>query len=608
MTTEQMEKKIRKARKDYYNNESLMSDYAFDQLIAKLKCVKPESKVLTEVGARPRGVVIDHRDPMGSLAKADTVKALSAWLKDDGPFVLMDKLDGCSIGLEYNKGQLVKALTRGNGIKGEDITANAVLMKNVKQSIPGFTGSVRGEAILNKIVFKDKYSEDFANPRNTTAGIMRRHSGEGSEDLEVIFFRMIGKEDYLRVTDMLEDIEARGLVAVRRVEVGIRELEEVFNQWEDEREDYPYECDGVVVAINERALRPEGNPMLPSNQIAYKYAPEIAVTKVNSIKWEASRTGRVNPVVHVEPVVVAGVTVSKITGNNYPWMKAMGVGVGAEIEISRRGDVIPAIENVTTKGRILNHPTACPACDKPVERVGAYLMCGYEFCKEKILGGLQHWVKLVDIKGLGPAALTDVIRWFGTATPADLYKLSKEEYQMVLGKNGGKIFRELRSKLKIPLEVIFAGHIPNIGRRRFQMLMRAGFNTPDKLFNATVNQLEKVSGFSTIIARQTVDGCVEWADDIIELLEHIKIAKPKMIKKDAPLKGYGFKFTGKMAMKRPDMEAKAADAGAETGWREEITNVLVLADVNSNSGKAKTAKKKGYELWTPEEFLIKAQA
>ena len=600
------EKRIREARIAYYNDDPVMSDLAFDQLIAQLRQSHPNSVVLTEVGAKPRGVVIKHKEPMGSLSKVDDITDLRKWLADDGPFILMDKLDGCSCSLEYKKGVLIRALTRGDGTKGEDITENVKLMQNVQKEIPGFTGTLRGEVLLDKQTFAKQYAEDYANPRNTAGGIMRRHSGEGSEDLAIVFFRMSTAKGYPRISAMFREMAKKKVVCVRWQEFdSIKQFIDNFETIDKGRDAYKYECDGVVVAIEDLDKRDIGDPMRPSNQVAFKFAPDMVKTKVKDIVWEASRTGRVNPVVKVEPVTVAGVTVSNVTGNNYPWLKNMGVGIGAQIVISRRGDVIPAIEDVLKEGDKLKAPNNCLSCSTVLKRVGAYLMCENNKCPEKAKGRIQHWLKLIDVKGAGPAAIESIIYTYGIAQPVDLYWLTKKDFVNELGKNGEKIYEEIQTKTDIPLEVIFAGHVLNIGRRRFQMLMRAGFNTPSKLFKATVEQIKEVPGFSTIIAKRMVDGCKEYADSIKRLLIHIEIKAPKKIKADAPLKGYGFKFTGKMVMKRPDMEARAHDAGAEIGWSTGLINVLVIADINSNSGKAKTARNKGYELWTPEKFLSK---
>jgi len=607
MSAKDLERKIREAREAYYNDEPIMSDFTFDNLVDRLRKIKPKSKVLTEVGAKPKGAVMPHKIPMGSLGKVDDMAELRAWLDNAWPVVVMDKLDGCSIGLEYKNGKLVRALTRGNGMKGEDITANARLMQNVKKTIKGFTGFLRGEAMLRKDVFAEKYAADYANPRNTTSGTMRRHSGEGAEDLEVIFFRMTNGKKFKSFSAMFTEMRRLGLTTVRAKKCNSGQMIfETYKEWEAGRADYAHECDGVVVAIDKTSARPEGDPMRPSNQIAFKFPPDVVRTTVKKITWEASRTGRVNPVVWVRPVTVAGVTVSKATGNNFGWMKEMGIGEKSTVKVSRRGDVIPAVEEVLRKGKVLRKPKKCPACASGLETVGAYLMCLNEKCPEKRKGLLQHWVRLIDIKGLGPSNIDKLIKEAKFNTPADFYDLEKDEYEIVLGKNGAKVFRELQAKKdNIPLDRVFAAFIPNVGTRRFQALMRAGFDTPEKLLLLETDDLLDLPGFSTELARRITDGMFTWKEDITELLFHITVAKPKKVKKGAPLSGMGIKFTGKMVHKRTVLEAQAAEAGAEITWRKDLTNVLVIADPSSNSGKAKTAKQKGYEIWTPEEFLKK---
>lgn len=607
-----LEIKIQKAAATYYDGEPIMSDHQYDLLVEELRKVKPTSDVFLRIGAAPIGATGEHKMPMGSLRKADDRAALEKWWKGLSRVIVTQKLDGASVSLEYNQGTLVRALTRGDGIKGEDITANVLKMQNVRgKLLKKFTGSLRGEIIMSKRTFQEKYAEDYANPRNTAVGMARRHSGEGCEDLEVIYFDASGDlGGYKTRMEMLEAIHVLGLLTIHVF--GLFDSPDSFlfhfENFIPKRDEQPFEMDGMVLAAHYYKERAMGDPKFPADQIAYKFPAEVVETEVVDITWEAARTGRVNPVVHVKPVQVAGVTVVKATGNNYDWMHTMGIGVGAQVKVSRRGDVIPAVEEVVKRGKNTTMPKNCPACGTPLMPDGAYWKCESPSCPEKIQGTLQYWLRLADVKGIGPENLRVLITRYRLKIPADLYELTEGDYAAAMGANGPKVFRELHGKTKVGMERVFVAHVPNVGTRRFTALMRAGYDTPDALLAVTAAQVAVCEGFGEHLAQAVVSGIAEAEAAIKALLECVTL-KGKAVPRNGQdtLSGYGIKFTGKMPYKRSVLEVQAADCGAQIGWNKSLKNVLVIADPASNSNKARTAREKGFELWTPEEFIARAK-
>jgi DNA ligase (NAD+) len=604
-----LEASIRQARVAYYEGEPVMSDDAYDRLVVRLRKLKPDSKVLHEVGAEPKGATAPHRIPMGSLKKADTYDELAAWMVGiRNGFTYSFKLDGLSVELIYKKGELVQALTRGDGKTGEVITDNVRRMQNVKPTLDSpFTGSLRGEIVMHKKVFAEKYADDYANPRNTAVGIARRHSGENCEDLTVQYFDILDGKTYKwrkeKSTDIL-NLHLQPVSSSIRFHT-IEVFENMFESLVEHRDHNDYEMDGVVVAVAHLHERSVGDPMFPNDQIAFKFEADTEKSVVKSITWEAGRTGRVNPVVHIAPVKLAGVTVNKATGNNYFWMKDMGLGVGATVIVSRRGDVIPAVEEVVTKGAQLVQPKVCPSCGDTLKVDGAYLKCRNLKCPEKTIGRLRHWIRLIDVKGLGPAALATVVYELDVQEPATLYELECYDYVRVLGKNGEKIHYELHAKKSVSLDKVFAAFIPNVGTRRFKKIIRAlNIEKVSEMYDkVSPHAIAAIPGFSGHLAGVILEGVATYQDEIFRLAQQIDVEVPMALTAKGKLKGYGIKFTGKMVQSRSEMEGQALQNGAEVTWRSDLKNVLVIADVNSNSSKAKTALGKGYELWTPEEFL-----
>ena len=602
-----LEKKIRKARLAYYNGDPIMSDRAFDELMDRLRDAAPNSRVLKEVGAKPMGTTGKHSIPMGSLKEAKTAGEMRDWMAGiEGGFLVMAKVDGLSIALDYERGKLVQALTRGNGREGEDVTANVRQMQNVLEEIPGFTGTLRGEAFLPVRIFQKRYAENYANPRNTAAGIVRRHSGEGAEDVELRYFYMLQKDwGPSSRSEMLKDIQDLGLTPVSSFSV--KTFKAFLKRWErvvEGRYDNHYEMDGVVVYVENVNERDQGDPFLPDDALVYKFEPDVKRTIVTEIEHVAGTSGRVNPRVHVKPVKVGGVTVTHATGNNYPWLEAMNVGVGAEVEVSRRGDTIPAIERVLKKGDPLQIPTSCPTCDTSTVRDGAYLKCNNMLCEAKDSGRVSRWLDLIEIKGVGKKMLSKLVD-LGVRRPYMLYGQTLEWWTTNFGKNGQKILRQLLDKKVVKPELILAAHVSNVGRRRFKAILDAGFSL-EEIMILPRSEFVSVDGIGEEVGRIIEEGFSREESNVRHLLNHITVEAP--VSKKGTLEGWALKFTGKMQHKRRDLESLAESKGGRIGWKKGFKNVLVIADPNSTSSKAQAARKAGHELISEEEFLVAAEA
>jgi len=614
MTVKQMEQRIRKARAAYYKGEPVMSDLAFDRLVDELRATAPGSKVLKEVGAKPAGSTGKHSIPMGSLKEAKTFEEMARWMSGvKGGFLVTDKVDGLSLSLDYAKGRLTQALTRGNGKVGEDVTANVRRMQNVKDEIPGFTGTLRGEAFMPVSTFREKYEGDYANPRNTAAGIVRRHSGEGAPDVALRYFyaRNAGANGphFQTRRSMLKFIrEELGLLTVEAFRAqGIRGFKEAWRQAEMTRDTSVYEMDGVVVYVDNCFERDPGDPFLPDDALVYKFAPDVGTTTVTRIEDIAGRSGRVNPRVHVEPVKVGGVTVTHATGNNYPWLLEMNVGVGARVEVSRRGDTIPAIESVLEKGDPLLVPTACPSCGTRTKRDGAYLKCGNAGCPAKDSGAVAHWLKLIELKGVGKKMLAQLVA-LGVKRPHELYEEDANDFWVEhFGRNGFKVWKQLQEKKAVRAEIILAAHVPNVGRKRFRAIMDAGIPFEEILVSGPA-RLQAVDGIGESVADTIVAGVRREAKNILALTEHVAAEGPARESAGGALDGWAVKFTGKMERKRAELEAIAQERGARVGWKKGMRNVLVIADPTSQSNKAKAARSAGHELISEAEFMEAAGA
>jgi len=592
-----------------------MSDIEFDDLMNILRSESPDSRVLKEVGAKPAGSVGLHSIPMGSLKEAKTMEEMQAWMSDiNGGFLVMAKVDGLSLSLDYERGKLVQALTRGNGKVGEDVTANVLMMQNVSKELTGFTGTLRGEAYLPVKIFKEKYAEDYANPRNTAVGIVRRHSGEGAEDVALLYFYVEEHRrnggDYVATFDTQSRmlLYIRNYLRLKTVDAfQTKDIATFRKAWADveaTRYKKDYEMDGVVVYVENICERRVGNPFLPDHAFVYKFEPETAKTTVTMIEHVAGRSGRVNPRVHVEPVKVGGVTVTHATGNNYPWLKNLGVGVGAVVEVSRRGDTIPAIEIVLRKGDPIRVPDTCPACDGPLSKDGAYLKCSDIECGAKDSGKVAHWLKLIEIKGVGKKMLAKLVD-LGIKRPYHLYEHDDRFWRDNLGVNGVKVHQQLLDKKVVSPEIVLAAHVSNVGRRRFRTILD-GLGGISEVFGAHQPYLEVLDGIGRVIAETVVSAIDQEKGNIVALMKHIRMEQST--EKGDNLKGWAMKFTGAMVRKRKDLENLAEKQGAKIGWTKGMRNILVINDTRSQSTKAKAARTAGHELMSEAEFISHAGA
>lgn len=354
---DELEKLIREARQAYYNLTPSASDQQYDAWVDELTKLDPNSPELTEVGANTPEISVwekvEHRIPMGSLSKVNEKDDLLKWAGSTraGEFLFTHKVDGSSMELVYEEGRLMRCVTRGNGKIGEDVTLNVRRAQGVLSDIPinHEEVTVRGEIVMNKAVFEEKYAADYANPRNTAAGKVRDKKG-GGEDCENLRFLA-----YSIMSDSAPPSEKKRFRVLQKMgfdvpDYGTGSIEDAV-EWHEEladgkREKVPYEIDGTVVraediGIQERLGEHNGRP---KGQIAFKFDAAMGETNVIDVRWQVGPTGRLTPVANVEPVSIGGVTVTSVSLHNLVMFRSLKLFRGCRVLVSRRNDVIPYIE------------------------------------------------------------------------------------------------------------------------------------------------------------------------------------------------------------------------------------------------------------------------
>lgn len=617
----ELEEQVAQARDDYYNDQPSVPDEVYDAWVDELAGLKEDSPAVTAIGAPPVSAwpKVEHSVPMGSLDKVQTLDEMTNWIqgvsrKNEKLFVT-EKLDGISVSLKYDEqGKFVQALTRGDGTTGEDITPNVAKMKGVLHRLPRpVSAMLRGEIVLLKADHKE-YFPDKANPRNTASGTSKRLDGTGCEHLTVMIYRVLEVEDIQTEVDQFNFLHEMGFLTPRSYESamtpGVKTPHDLWVDYQSYlREELPYEIDGLVVRLNdlvhqwslgERNGRPKG-------AVAFKFAPitreTVAVERIDQV----GGTGRITPVAVFKPVRILGAEISRASLYNQAYVEQIGFGKGAKILVSRANDVIPRVVSVTgTAVKVSQAPTQCPECGTETERDGEYVVCpNVGGCPAQTEGRIKTWVTKQGILEWGGVLIQKVVTEGLVKSVPDLYRLTHEQVAGLerMGDSSAKnALAELWKVVPMDLES-FTGclGIPLCGRTTMQTVVDAGFDTLDKISGATQGELQAVPGMGPKRAAALCAWLVKHDDLFDEMLEvGIKIKERSV----GNLTGKSVCFTGKSNLKRAELERLAKEAGGTV--KKSVgkgLSFLVLADPNSNSTKAKAARKNGTECISEESLL-----
>ena len=622
----ELAKLLPKYRDAYYNDTPLISDAAYDALEDELRELDPKHPLLGKVGAAAQKVTAwekaRHAIPMGSLNKAVDEKEFRTWadrcnelgakqklkgITED--LFVTEKLDGLSLAVTYDKGKLVDAITRGDGQVGERITPNAKRMKGVPHKLKGnHSITVRGEIIL-KLSDMKKAFPGAANPRNQASGTSKRFDGEGCEHLTVLFYDIDGI-DHDNEEKKFDTLQELGLLVPNFKACDIDGALDMHRDYaKTKRAKLDYEIDGLVVRANDvhvQHMLGELNNR-PRAAIAYKFASQAKVTTLLDIVWETGSSGRVSPVAVVKPVVLAGATVQRASLHNAGMIAELGIGIGDEILVSRRNDVIPYVEEVVTKkGKLAKPPSKCPTCSVGLEKVGEYLSCRNRKCQALVEGRIENWIDALGVLEWGDKLINQLVEAKLVSEPADLYKLKPEQIAklerrgLVIGK---KVLDNLRAQLPISLPKFLAAlGIENFGLQTAKAIVAAGYDTLDKVQKATAAQLAAIPGVGPSKGKAAYEGIKERKAEIARLVA--AGVEPVTKAKAGPLLGKTFCFTGALSRPRKEFEQLVEEHGGTllSGVTKEL-NFLIMADPSSGSSKSQKARQYGTQCIDEAGFL-----
>ncbi|MDR0526735.1 MAG: NAD-dependent DNA ligase LigA [Spirochaetaceae bacterium] len=634
MTIEELETKIRELQHAYYSGEALVSDAEFDALWDELAMRYPQSALLFEIGTKKPDtsdgfIKTRHIIPMGSQSKAKNSQEFRAWAEklSISKFIVQHKLDGLSLELQYKNGKLDKAVTRGNGITGDDVSANITKTAGVITSLldEQFSGGVRGELIMMREVWKLKY-HGKANSRNMANGILHRLDGKGYEDLELIVYDAgTVKDEYFKTElEKIDWLKKQGFKATPVTECStIEEVIALHNKIYETREAIPYNIDGLVVKellTDVEDLR----EARPKKQIAFKFPLEEEMTILRSVEWRESGA-TYTPVAHFDEVRLHDTTVKQASLHNPNTIIAMGIKIGSHIIVVKRGEIIPQIERVVSEDELkalgkydplfedveeILLPQKCESCGTTLSNTGTRLFCPNLTCPKRLLHRIEKWVSVMDIAELGEKLIKQLFKSGRLRRIADLYTLNTTElagYERMGEVSAAKIVRNIQNKRTVSLAAFIAGFdIEGIGEIIMENVIQAGFNTLESIRCAGEDALADIHGIGHITAQNIVSGLIETREDMDAVLAAGAVnIGGNLPNENLPLSGKSFCWTGELvSMKRGEAKARVkALGGIAKDSVAKGLSFLVTNSSNSNSVKNKKARELGVEIIDETAFL-----
>lgn len=648
---ESLAARLRELQHHYYVlNTPLVSDLEYDRLFDRLVALEAEYPELQDENSPSQRLGSDlsselpevrHSIPVLSLDKAYAEAELDAWiskLKLQGAtrFVIEEKLDGSSLVLYYKDGRLERAVTRGNGLIGNDVSANVRTIGSIPLVLPEpRTGPVRGEVFLRKSDF-EKINQDqesaYANPRNFAAGSLRRVK---SSEVAKVPLRIFVYESFFEGGadshwENIEDLKRLGFPVNPRSTLleGDRVLEDLrdyLRKESSQREGLDYEIDGLVLKVDSILLREQlgytGHH--PRWAIAYKFENPQGMSRVLSIDVQIGRTGRATPVARIEPVAISGTMVSNVTLHNQDYIEALELSIGDEVLVSRRGDVIPAIERVLEKSPsappVWHMPPDCPSCASLLERIGAHHFCTNFECPDRLMGRLRFFVgrDQMDIDGLGEESLVLLhVAGFLNDIP-DIYTLPYEKIVELPGwgeKKLAQLKQGIEDSLGRPYQLVLPSlGIPDLGPKVCELLVQAGYRDVEQLFELVnsghTEALLAIKG----LGEKTVARIEETFRDpsFRRLVDRLKalglqfLAEPEEFQEEVgPFKGQVWCVTGSFEHFKPRGKAmeyvKRGGGSVVSDLSSRTTHLLAGSGAGSKLSKAQALK---VEVVEEEAFL-----
>lgn len=631
-------KVLTKAAEVYYSGEDeIMSNYEYDKLYDELSDLEKKTgtvlqgSLTQQVGFEVKSKLtkVKHKYPALSLDKTkDRVELSNALGGQDG--FLSWKLDGLTIVLSYENGELISAVTRGDGKIGEDITHNAKFFAGVPLKI-GYKEDlvVRGEALITYEQF-DKINstitsieDKYKNPRNLASGSVRQLDSKIAKErnVRVVAFTVVeGFDNLSNYTEKLDELKKYGFETVEYVKVTKDTTVKAIEEFEKRVKLLKYPTDGLVITIDNIAY---GDMLgmtakFPRNAKAFKWKDENYESEMLDIDWSVGRTGAITPVAVFKPVDIEGSTVRRASVHNVSIFKQLKLGKGDTVNIFRANLIIPQIASNITQSGTFEIPKVCPICGHPTSIVKAndaeVLMCNNPNCTARHLGGLSHFVSrdCMNIDGLSDATLEVFVNEGFVKTFKDIYHLNQYETQIValdgFGKGSyNKIWKAIEASRECELPAFIGSlGIPQLGKGTSKDVCKAIDYDLNKLVNMSEAELSGIPGVGGKTAKEVSEYFAENKQMVLDLAEEMHFKAMPKIDRNSPIAGMTFCITGDVYTfkNRKELQAKIESLGAKAaGSVSAKTTYLINNDVTSASNKNQTAKKLGVPIISEADFL-----
>ncbi|HGR2278289.1 TPA: NAD-dependent DNA ligase LigA [Streptococcus pneumoniae] len=619
---------------EYYTSDNpSVSDSEYDRLyreLVELETAYPEQVLADSPTHRVGGKVLDgfekysHQYPLYSLQDAfsrEELDAFDARVRKEvahPTYICELKIDGLSISLTYEKGILVAGVTRGDGSIGENITENLKRVKDIPLTLPEELDiTVRGECYMPRASFdqvnqvrQENGEPEFANPRNAAAGTLRQL------DTAVVAKRNLATFLYQEASPSTRDSQEKGLKYLEQLgfvvnpkRILVENIDEIWNFIQEvgqERENLPYDIDGVVIKVNDLASQEElgFTVKAPKWAVAYKFPAEEKEAQLLSVDWTVGRTGVVTPTANLTPVQLAGTTVSRATLHNVDYIAEKDIRKDDTVIVYKAGDIIPAVLRVVESKRVseekLDIPTNCPSCNSDLLHFEdeVALRCINPRCPAQIMEGLIHFASrdAMNITGLGPSIVEKLFAANLVKDVADIYRLQEEDFLLLEGvkeKSAAKLYQAIQaSKENSAEKLLFGLGIRHVGSKVSQLLLQY-FHSIENLSQADSEEVASIESLGGVIAKSLQTYFATEGSEI--LLRELKETgvnldyKGQTVVADAALSGLTVVLTGKLErLKRSEAKSKLESLGAKvTGSISKKTDLVVVgADAGSKLQKA----------------------
>ncbi|MDY6674139.1 NAD-dependent DNA ligase LigA [Streptococcus pneumoniae] len=619
---------------EYYTSDNpSVADSEYDRLyreLVELETAYPEQVLADSPTHRVGGKVLDgfekysHQYPLYSLQDAfsrEELDAFDARVRKEvahPTYICELKIDGLSISLTYEKGILVAGVTRGDGSIGENITENLKRVKDIPLTLPEELDiTVRGECYMPRASFdqvnqvrQENGEPEFANPRNAAAGTLRQL------DTAVVAKRNLATFLYQEASPSTRDSQEKGLKYLEQLgfvvnpkRILAENIDEIWNFIQEvgqERENLPYDIDGVVIKVNDLASQEElgFTVKAPKWAVAYKFPAEEKEAQLLSVDWTVGRTGVVTPTANLTPVQLAGTTVSRATLHNVDYIAEKGIRKDDTVIVYKAGDIIPAVLRVVESKRVseekLDIPTNCPSCNSDLLHFEdeVALRCINPRCPAQIMEGLIHFASrdAMNITGLGPSIVEKLFAANLVKDVADIYRLQEEDFLLLEGvkeKSAAKLYQAIQaSKENSAEKLLFGLGIRHVGSKVSQLLLQY-FHSIENLSQADSEEVASIESLGGVIAKSLQTYFATEGSEI--LLRELKETgvnldyKGQTVVADAALSGLTVVLTGKLErLKRSEAKSKLESLGAKvTGSISKKTDLVVVgADAGSKLQKA----------------------